>query len=198
MTPAWRPGGWYEPARAVASPNFGPRGGGSPVELVLLHSISLPPGRYGGDAIERLFTNRLDEVADRHPSLARLRDTRVSAHFLIRRDGGLLQFVGCDDKAWHAGESRWRGRAACNDYSVGVELEGLEGLCFEAPQYEALADLLRALARRYPIQGVAGHEHVAAGRKHDPGAGFDWDRLRAASGWPTPYFPAGAAAAGAP
>ncbi|HRI17056.1 MAG TPA: 1,6-anhydro-N-acetylmuramyl-L-alanine amidase AmpD [Burkholderiaceae bacterium] len=194
MTSAWRPGGWYEPARAVASPNFGPRTG-SLVELVIVHSISLPPGRYGGDAIERLFTNRLDDVADLHPGLARLRGTRVSAHFLIRRDGGLLQFVGCDDKAWHAGESQWHGRPACNDYSVGIELEGLEGLCFESRQYDVLADLLRALAGRYPIQGIAGHEHVAAGRKHDPGAGFDWERLRKMTGWSAPYFPEGAAAA---
>lgn len=185
----WRADGWFGPARATASPNFSARPSGAQVELALIHSISLPPGRYGGDAIERLFLNRLDEVADAHPYFAQLRGLRVSAHFLVRRDGALLQFVGCDDRAWHAGESQWRGRPACNDYAVGIELEGLEGLCFEAAQYEALFVLLRALAERYPMAGIAGHEHVAQGRKRDPGPGFDWARVRAALGWPARYFP---------
>lgn len=193
MTPAdpgaggpWRAGGWYGAARAVASPNFGPRPAGAQVDLLLIHSISLPPGRYGGDEIERLFTNRLR--GDDHPYVAGLQDARVSSHFLVRRDGALLQFVGCDDRAWHAGASQWRGRANCNDFSVGIELEGLEGLCFEPGQYAALLDLLRALAARYPVTGIAGHEHVAPGRKRDPGPGFDWVGLRAALAWPAQYF----------
>ncbi len=142
--PRWR-GGWWSAARACPSPNFGPRPAGTPVTLAIVHSISLPPGEYGGDAIERLFTNRLDP--DAHPSFAGLRGLEVSAHFLVRRDGALLQFVACDERAWHAGRSVWRGRENCNDWSIGIELEGLEGLGFEAAQYAALARLLRALAR---------------------------------------------------
>ena len=185
--PAWHAGGWLASARHCASPNRGARPPGVPIELALLHSISLPPGRYGGDAIERLFTNRLDAGA--HPYYAGLRGVRVSSHFLLRRDGELLQFVGCDESAWHAGVSQWRGRANCNDFSIGIELEGLEGLCFEPAQYAALVMLLQTLAARYPIAGVAGHEHVAAGRKQDPGAGFDWPQLAARLGWPAGSFP---------
>ena len=168
--------GWLRGARRCESPNFGPRPDGTVIDLALIHSISLPPGEYGGDAIERLFTNRLDW--DAHPYFAQIRGLEVSAHFMIRRDGGLLQFVSCDARAWHAGASVWRGRADCNDFSIGIELEGLEGGRFEAAQYASLARLITALARRYPIAAVAGHEHVAPGRKHDPGAGFEWVRLR--------------------
>ena len=146
-----------------------------PVTLVVLHSISLPPGEYGGPGVEQLFANRLDW--DAHPYYATIRGMEVSAHFFLRRDGTLLQFVSCDERAWHAGASRWRGREGCNDWSIGVELEGLEGGAFEAVQYARLATLLRALAARYPIEEVVGHEHVAPGRKADPGAGFDWARL---------------------
>ena len=146
------------------------------VDLLVLHSISLPPGEYGGDAIERLFTNRLDWQA--HPYYAAIRGLRVSAHFLVRRDGRMLQFVSCDQRAWHAGASVWRARENCNHYSIGIELEGLEGGPFDDAQYAALARLLRALALRYPIAEVVGHEDVAPGRKADPGAGFDWERLR--------------------
>jgi AmpD protein len=146
------------------------------VSLVVVHSISLPPGEYGGDAIERLFTNRLDVGAD--PSFEALRGLEVSAHFLIRRDGEVVQFVSCEDRAWHAGRSAWRGRGNCNDWSIGVELEGLEGLGFEAVQYRQLARLLRTLVRHYPLAEVVGHEHVAPGRKRDPGSGFDWRGLR--------------------
>ena len=159
------------------SPNFGPRPDGVPVSLLLVHSISLPPGEYGGDAVERLFTNRLDWSA--HPYYESMRGLRVSAHFLIRRDGELVQFVSCDRRAWHAGASDWRGRKNCNDFSIGVELEGLEGERFEPAQYQALGALASALHRRYPVEAVAGHQHVAAGRKGDPGEGFDWARLRA-------------------
>lgn len=186
-TTGWAPGGWYRGARHCPSPNCGPRPADAQVGLVVIHSISLPPGRFGGDAIERLFTNRLDFEA--HPYYRTLRGLEVSSHFVVRRDGELLQFVGCDERAWHAGRSEWRGRTNCNDFSIGIELEGLEGLLFDPAQYQALANLLRALALRYPIEGVAGHEHVAPGRKHDPGAGFDWAQLAAALGWPDRYFP---------
>ena len=171
---AWR-AGWLREARRVASPNFGARPPATTVDLVVVHSISLPPGEYGGDAIERLFTNRLDEAAD--PYFATLRGLHVSAHFLVRRDGALLQFVSCDKRAWHAGASVWRGRTDCNDFSIGIELEGLEGGTFEPAQYERLGLLVASLAARYPIRAVAGHEHIAPGRKHDPGAGFDWTEL---------------------
>jgi len=163
-------------ARACPSPNFDLRPEGEAISLVVLHSISLPPGEYGGDAIERLFTNRLDW--DAHPYYDAIRGLRVSAHFLLRRDGEMLQFVSCEQRAWHAGSSSWRGRENCNHYSIGIELEGLEGSSFEPAQYRQLARLLRALASRYPIEEVVGHEDVAPGRKADPGAGFDWPGLR--------------------
>ena len=184
---AWQ-AGWWAAARRVESPNHGARPAGTEVSLALIHSISLPPGVYGGDEVERLFTNRLDW--DAHPYFQRIRGLTVSAHFFIRRDGELLQFVSCDERAWHAGASSWQGRAGCNDYSVGIELEGLEGERFESPQYAVLATLLRAVAARYPIRHVVGHEHVAPGRKEDPGPGFDWDVLQAALGWPQSAFPA--------
>lgn len=179
--------GWLKGARHCASPNFGPRPVGVAIDLVIVHSISLPPGEYGADSIERLFTNRLDW--DAHPYYATIRGLAVSAHFLIRRDGELVQFVSCDSRAWHAGVSSWRGRSDCNDNSVGIELEGLEGDTFEAAQYTSLAALIAELSRRYPIAWVAGHEHVAPERKHDPGPGFDWARLRGLLAAPTPDFP---------
>ncbi len=182
----WR-GGWLTGARRCESPNAGPRSAGIDVDLLLLHSISLPPGQYGGDAIERLFANRLDW--DAHPYYAQIRGLRVSAHFVVRRDGELLQFVSCARRAWHAGASIWRGRSDCNDFSIGIELEGLEGERFEAAQYAALGALMPRLAQRYPIRGVAGHEHVAPGRKHDPGSAFDWAWLRCELGWPDDFFP---------
>jgi AmpD protein len=174
---AFSPDGWLAMARHCPSPNFGPRPDGLPIDLVVVHSISLPPGEYGGDAIERLFTNRLDW--DAHPYYGAIRGLEVSAHFLVRRDGELLQFVSCDARAWHAGASSWRGRADCNAFSIGIELEGLEGERFEPAQYDALAQLLAALQVRYPIAAIVGHEHIAPGRKNDPGAGFDWAWLRA-------------------
>ncbi len=180
-------GGWWSAAQRCESPNFGPRPESSAVSLALIHSISLPPGEYGGDAIERLFSNRLDW--DAHPYYAQIRGMTVSSHFLIRRAGTLQQFVSCDARAWHAGVSVWQGRENCNDYSVGIELEGLEGSGFESAQYRALTRLLNALVSRYPIDAVAGHEHVAPGRKQDPGVGFDWRRLMAMLSWPDRYFP---------
>ena len=169
-------GGWLRRARQVRSPNFGPRPDGTVVDLVVLHSISLPPAHYGGDGIERLFTNRLDWGA--HPYYETIRGIEVSAHFLVRRDGELVQFVSCDDRAWHAGRSSWRGREGCNDFSIGIELEGLEGDAFDDRQYPVLAALVDSVAARHPVVDVVGHEHVAAGRKSDPGTGFDWRRLR--------------------
>jgi N-acetyl-anhydromuramoyl-L-alanine amidase len=179
--------GWWRGARRCESPNFGPRPAGAVIDLALIHSISLPPGEYGGDQIERLFTNRLDW--DAHPYFQQIRGLEVSAHFLVRRGGERLQFVSCDARAWHAGASMFRGRADCNDFSIGIELEGLEGELFEPAQYAALATLIDALMLEYPIAAVAGHEHVAPGRKNDPGAGFDWLRLRGLLQKTAPDFP---------
>jgi N-acetyl-anhydromuramoyl-L-alanine amidase len=180
--------GWYRFARALASPNFGPRPAGALVDLVVLHSISLPPGRYGGEEVQQLFTNALDWNA--HPYFKSIEGLTVSSHFYIRRGGELWQFVSCDDRAWHAGASQYRGRGNCNDDSIGIELEGLEGEAFEPPQYEALTALCAAIAQRYPVQHIAGHEHIAVGRKMDPGAGFDWRALQQSLAWPSGCFPA--------
>ncbi|MFT3779501.1 MAG: 1,6-anhydro-N-acetylmuramyl-L-alanine amidase AmpD [Ottowia sp.] len=186
----WR-AGWYRFAHALRSANHGIRPAGGDVSLIVVHSISLPPGEFGGDHVQALFTNRLDW--DAHPYFRQIRGLEVSAHFYVRRDGALWQFVSGDDRAWHAGASCFQGRDNCNDYSVGIELEGLEGGRFEDAQYETLATLCTALAQRYPITHVAGHEHIAPGRKHDPGPGFDWGRLRRATGWPATRFPDAAA-----
>jgi AmpD protein len=180
-------GGWYRFARVLASPNFAPRPAGVATDLIVLHSISLPPGRYGGDEVQQLFCNTLDWNA--HPYFKGIEGLAVSAHFYIRRGGELWQFVSCDDRAWHAGASHYRGRGDCNDDSIGIELEGLEGLPFEQPQYEALSALCAAIAQQYPVQHIAGHEHIAPGRKADPGPGFDWTELQRSLGWPTGCFP---------
>jgi AmpD protein len=161
--------------RVVDSPNQDERPPGSEITLVVLHSISLPPGEYGGDAIERLFTNRLDP--DAHPYFREIQGMKVSAHFLIRRDGELVQFVPVERRAWHAGVSSWRGRSRCNDFSVGIELEGTDDTPFEEPQYRRLSTLLGDLCRSVPLKDIATHSDVAPGRKTDPGARFDWDRL---------------------
>jgi AmpD protein len=158
--------------RQVRSPNQDQRPAGAAITLLVVHSISLPPGEFGGDAIERLFTNRLDPGA--HPYFRDIAALRVSAHFLVRRDGELVQFVPVARRAWHAGASRWRGRSRCNDFSLGVELEGLDSAAFEAAQYRALERLVRALRAALPLRHVAAHSDVAPGRKTDPGAGFDW------------------------
>jgi len=168
--------GWLQRAIRLDSPNFGPRPAQACIDLVVVHSISLPPGQYGGNAVQDLFTNRLDW--DAHPYYQQIRGLEVSSHFYIRRDGELWQFVSCDDRAWHAGHSHYRGRDNCNDDSIGIELEGLEGETFEPAQYETLAQLCQTLAQHYPVAHIAGHEHVAPGRKQDPGPGFDWPRLR--------------------
>ncbi|MFZ4287932.1 1,6-anhydro-N-acetylmuramyl-L-alanine amidase AmpD [Variovorax sp. HJSM1_2] len=184
--PLWH-NGWYRYAHAQASPNFGPRPAGAQIDLLVLHSISLPPGQYGGDEVCALFCNTLDW--DAHPYFQGIRGLQVSAHFFIRRDGALWQFVSCDARAWHAGASHYRGRDNCNDDSIGIELEGLEGDTFEAAQYETLVSLVTALGLAYPIRHVAGHEHIAPGRKLDPGPGFDWPALRKATGWSAEVFP---------
>ena len=182
---AWRDG-WWPGARHLASPNTDERPSGIAIDLIVVHSISLPPGEYGSDAVQRLFTNSLD--CDAHPYYDRLRGLRVSSHFFVRRDGAVVQFVSCDRRAWHAGVSSWRGRAACNDFSLGIELEGLEDATFEPAQYDALARLLRALGRRYPIEAVLGHEHIAPGRKRDPGSAFDWRALARATRGPSRWW----------
>lgn len=179
--------GWYCFARALPSPNFGPRPPAALIDLLVIHSISLPPGQFGGDEVQQLFTNALDWSG--HPYFKSIEGLEVSSHFYIRRNGELWQFVSCDDRAWHAGVSSYRGRDNCNDDSIGIELEGLEGTLFEDAQYESLVCLCAALAQRYPIQHIAGHEHIAPGRKADPGNGFLWSCLQQALGWPTQYFP---------
>ena len=186
MTSLWRDG-WYRFAKHTPSPNFGPRPSNTSIDLVVLHSISLPPGQYGGPEIEALFTNTLDW--DAHPYFQQIRGAEVSAHFVIRRDGALIQFVSCDDRAWHAGRSSYQGRDNCNDFSIGIELEGLEGHTFEAPQYETVSSLCAAIAQRYQLHHIAGHEHVAPTRKQDPGAGFDWKYLQQSVGWTDVCFP---------
>ena len=163
--------------RFVESPNQDERPPGTSITLAVIHSISLPPGEFGGDAIERLFTNRLDPAA--HPYFAGIGDLKVSSHFLIRRDGELVQFVPVERRAWHAGASSWRGRARCNDFSIGIELEGTDEGPFTDAQYERLAALLDGLRGELPLTDIAGHSDIAAGRKTDPGPGFDWPRLLA-------------------
>jgi len=154
----------------------------------VIHSISLPPGQFSGNAIEQFFTNTLDH--DSHPYYEHLRGVKVSAHFLIRRGGELIQFVSCDQRAWHAGVSTHAGRSNCNDFSIGIELEGLEGESFSAYQYESLISLLPMLLTQYPISFIAGHEHIAPERKKDPGVGFTWRYLQQGVGLKATYFPA--------
>jgi len=169
--------GLVEGAQFIASPNCDERPAGAAIELIVIHAISLPPGEFGGSGIVELFTNRLDP--GRHPYYASIADLRVSAHFLIRRDGALLQFVRCGLRAWHAGASSWQGRERCNDFSVGVELEGDDSTSFEDAQYERLAALTYALQAAYPVHDLVGHCDIAPERKTDPGPHFDWARFRA-------------------
>jgi AmpD protein len=188
--------GWYRFAHVQRSPNFGQRPDGTCVALIVVHSISLPPGQYGGNQVQQLFTNQLDWESD--PWFAQIRGLEVSAHFYIRRNGELWQFVSCDNRAWHAGRSIYRGRSNCNDHSVGIELEGQEGERFEPEQYETLAGLCAAIAQQYPVSQIAGHEHIAPERKRDPGTGFDWQELQRSLGWPTGWFPSGVLKSGPP
>lgn len=168
--------GWLPDCRQVPSPNCDARPVGELPSLIVVHAISLPPDQFGGSGVEQLFTNRLDPAE--HPYYAAIHTLRVSAHFFIRRDGELVQFVSTDDRAWHAGASCWAGRERCNDFSIGIELEGCDTLPFEPVQYERLAGLVKTLCERCPIAAIAGHSDIAPGRKTDPGPCFDWPRLQ--------------------
>ncbi|HSJ81176.1 MAG TPA: 1,6-anhydro-N-acetylmuramyl-L-alanine amidase AmpD [Thiobacillus sp.] len=167
--------GWLSAARRLPSPNCDARPQGMAIELVVIHNISLPPGVFDGDAVIDLFTNRLDW--DAHPYYQEIRGLKVSAHFFIRRDGTLIQFVPCTLRAWHAGVSSWQERECCNDFSIGIELEGSDDLPFTEAQYATLTPLLRQLKQAYPIRAVVGHSDIAAGRKTDPGPYFAWQRI---------------------
>jgi AmpD protein len=158
------------------SPHCDERPEGEKVSLLVIHSISLPPGEFGGDWIDDLFMGELDPQA--HPYFAEIEGLKVSAHFLIRRDGSLIQYVPCDKRAWHAGASTWKGRERCNDFSIGVELEGADDVPFAEPQYETLARLTHDLEKRYGKLDIAGHSDISPGRKTDPGPWFEWSRLR--------------------
>ncbi|OGB20852.1 MAG: N-acetyl-anhydromuranmyl-L-alanine amidase [Burkholderiales bacterium RIFCSPLOWO2_02_FULL_57_36] len=164
--------GWCSGVSRMPSSNFDARPADAKIDLLVVHNISLPPGQFGGQFISDLFANRLDY--DAHPYFDQLRALRVSAHFLIRRDGIAMQFVSARDRAWHAGHSSFRGRDGCNDFSIGIELEGSDFEPFSGIQYEMLAALTVALQAAYPLTDVAGHEHIAPGRKTDPGPFFDW------------------------
>ena len=167
--------GWLPAARRVPSPNCDERPEGESIRLVVIHAISLPPGEFGGPGIIQLFSNSLDPEA--HPYFREIQALRVSAHFLVRRDGELIQFVPCSRRAWHAGVSSWMGRESCNNFSVGIELEGCDQLPFEDDQYAALNALLAELRKHYLIEAVVGHSDIAPGRKTDPGPCFDWRRV---------------------
>jgi len=172
--------GWLSGVRRITSPNYDVRPPGTAIELLVVHNISLPPGVFGGEAVTQLFTNTLD--TDAHPYYRQLKGVKVSAHFLIRRDGAIIQFVSCNKRAWHAGVSSWQGRSACNDFSIGVELEGSDFEPFDDQQYVALARLTRLLRRSYPVRTILGHADIAPGRKTDPGPFFDWPRCRTKAG----------------
>ena len=172
-------GAWLTDARRVLSPNYDDRPEGCEVSLIIVHGISLPPGEYGGGWIDDFFTNQLN--ADAHPYFAEIRDVRVSSHFLICRDGELVQYVPLTGRAWHAGRSCYQNRDACNDFAIGIELEGQDDERYEDIQYQRLAELIRALRDRFPAIGeadIVGHCDVAPGRKTDPGPAFDWSRVR--------------------
>ena len=162
-------------AHYIPSPNCDARPDAAPPCLIVLHNVSLPPNEFGGPGVIDLFTNRLDPTA--HPYYASIADLKVSAHFFIRRDGAVLQFVPCTLRAWHAGASRWRERERCNDFSIGIELEGSDELPFTDAQYTQLVPLIQALQTSYPIADITGHADIAPGRKTDPGPYFDWARL---------------------
>ncbi len=173
-----RASGWVKGATRRRSPNFNRRPKGMPIELLVIHNISMPPGEYGGKDVMKLFTNRLDW--DAHDFYQTIRGLKVSAHFFIRREGEVMQFVPCTLRAWHAGVSTWRGRAHCNDFSIGIEMEGTDYEPFSDAQYAALASLTAALKRAYPIANITGHSDIAPSRKSDPGPFFDWPRYRKA------------------
>jgi AmpD protein len=167
--------GWVPGIPHVPSPNADERPAGEPVELIVIHGISLPPGEFGGADVERLFTNAIEPQA--HPYFAQLVGLRVSAHFFVRRDGAVIQFVSCLRRAWHAGLSLWSGRPRCNDYSIGIELEGADDVAYEARQYAVCNAIIAAAVRAFPIRDVVGHSDIAPGRKTDPGPCFDWSMI---------------------
>ncbi len=179
--------GWLLGVRRCPSPNSDARPPGAQVDLLVIHNISLPPGVFGSGDVERLFTGRLDPHA--HPFYATLAGIRVSSHFLIERSGRITQFVSCLDRAWHAGASMFEGRTGCNDFSLGVELEGTDFVAFEETQYSALARLVQSLRAHFALRAVRGHQHIATDRKTDPGPYFDWRRLAAIAGLPTTLLP---------
>ncbi|GAB3263957.1 N-acetylmuramoyl-L-alanine amidase [Chitinimonas naiadis] len=166
--------GWLDEARRIPSPNQDQRPADTVIDMVVIHSISLPPGQFGGDGVERLFTNRCDPTA--HPCYEELQHVRVSSHFFIRRDGELIQFVPCHARAWHAGVSHWQDRQRCNDFSIGIELEGGDEWAYEPAQYATLDGLLANLNANFAIRHLVGHCHIAPERKTDPGPFFDWPR----------------------
>ncbi len=174
----WQPDatGWVPACRRIPSPNHDGRPAGTQIGLLVIHAISLPPGEFGSNAVPEFFTNRLDATA--HPYFATIASRRVSAHFFIRRDGAVIQFVSCLSRAWHAGVSCWQERERCNDFSLGIELEGDDVSDYADPQYAALCRLVAGLRASYPITAIAGHADIAPGRKTDPGPHFDWQRLR--------------------
>ena len=167
--------GYVESATQISSPNFDARPDNSTIDLIVIHNISLPPNRYDGSGVIQLFTNQLNP--NEHPYYAEIYTRKVSSHFFIRRDGELLQFVSCLQRAWHAGASNWQGRERCNDFSVGIELEGNDFEAFETAQYTTLKKLITCLKNNYPIQHIVGHSDIAPGRKTDPGPYFDWSQL---------------------
>lgn len=168
--------GWCLQALRIPSPNFDARPVGTISDLLVIHNISLPPGEFGGDSVVQFFCNQLD--CSVHPYFEQLRGVRVSSHFLIARDGTLLQFVSVNDRAWHAGVSMFRGRSDCNDFSIGIELEGTDFDLFSPVQYDTITNLTRALQSVCPLADVVGHQHIAPGRKTDPGPCFDWPRYQ--------------------
>lgn len=174
--------GWLlAPAQRQPSPNADQRPPNTAISLLVIHNISLPAGRFGGPAVTQLFTNQLDTSAG--SLFAELDGLRVSAHFFLRRQGELVQFVSTQDRAWHAGVSQFRGRNRCNDFSIGIELEGTDLLPYTDAQYQQLAALTHVLKARYPLQAAVGHEHIAPGRKTDPGPAFDWQRYGRQAAW---------------
>ena len=171
----WTTDGYWQAARQVHSPNQDQRPVDAVVSLIVIHNISLPPNEFGGPGVEQLFTNTLNP--DEHPYYRDIAKVEVSAHFLIRRAGEVIQFVSCDQRAWHAGQSSWNGQQRCNEFSIGIELEGSDFVPFEPAQYAALSQLISAMIEHYPITAVVGHEHIAPGRKTDPGPCFDWSEV---------------------
>ena len=168
--------GWYSECKQLSSPNFNSRPKNIPEYIVVIHSISLPPGIYNNNYIEDFFLNQLDTNA--HPYFLQIKDLKVSAHFLIKRNGGLIQFVSCNDRAWHAGDSSYQGTENCNDFSIGIELEGDDKTPYENDQYIKLIELLECLKKEYNVRDIVGHSDISPNRKTDPGPLFDWKKIK--------------------